>query len=316
MNFIKQNFKYNKIKTISMKNIEVAALLNEIADYLEFQNEPFKVRAYRKAALMINGLSEDIEQVWNNNKLKELPGIGEGIAKKIDDFLKNGRSKHLDELKKKTPVDMEQLGAIEGIGPKTILKLYSKLKIKNTKDLEKAAKEGSIQNIEGLGPTVEKNILQSIAFAKNSSKRVPLGFALSDAEEIIGMLKTLKEVKRVNIAGSARRMKETIGDIDILVTSSNPEKVIDFFTKMPNVQQVLAKGPTKSSIRIENIQADLRVLPDNIYGAALLYFTGSQQHNIELRKIAIQKRMKLSEYGLFDKKTNKIIAGDTGCNAS
>ncbi|HLC60323.1 MAG TPA: DNA polymerase/3'-5' exonuclease PolX [Candidatus Nanoarchaeia archaeon] len=295
-----------------MKNIEVAALLNEIADYLEFQNEPFKVRAYRKAALMINGLSEDIEQVWNNNKLKELPGIGEGIAKKIDDFLKNGRSKHLDELKKKTPVDMEQLGAIEGIGPKTILKLYSKLKIKNTKDLEKAAKEGSIQNIEGLGPTVEKNILQSIAFAKNSSKRVPLGFALSDAEEIIGMLKTLKEVKRVNIAGSARRMKETIGDIDILVTSSNPQKVIDFFTKMPNVAQVLAKGSTKSSVRLkERIQADLRVVDDKIFGAALLYFTGSQQHNIILRKLAIERGLKLSEYGLFNRKNDKLIAGKT-----
>ena len=209
-----------------MKNIEIAALLNEIADYLEFRNEPFKVRAYRKAALMINGLSEDIWQIWKDNKLKELPGIGEGIAKKIDDYLKNNKSKYLDELKKKTPVDMEQLGAIEGIGPKTIMRLYRELKVKNVKDLEKAAKEGKIQKIKGLGPVAEKNILKSIAFAKNSSKRVPLGFALSDAEEIVSTLKTLKEVKRVNIAGSARRMKETIGDIDILVTSQNPAKII------------------------------------------------------------------------------------------
>ncbi len=295
-----------------MKNIEVAALLSEIADYLEFQNEPFKVRAYRKAALMINGLSEDIEQIWKDNKLEELPGIGEGIAKKIDDFLKNSRSKYLDELKKRTPVDIEHLGAIEGIGPKTIMRLYKELKVKNVKDLEKAAKEGKIQKIEGLGPVAEKNILKSIAFAKNSSKRVPLGFALSDAEEIISTLKTLKEVKRINVAGSARRMKETIGDIDILVTSSNPSKVIDFFAKMPNVAQVLAKGDTKSSIRLkEGIQVDLRVVDDKIFGAVLLYFTGNQQHNIILRRMAIERGLKLSEYGLFDRKNNKLIAGKT-----
>ncbi|MEK6946611.1 MAG: DNA polymerase/3'-5' exonuclease PolX [Nanoarchaeota archaeon] len=295
-----------------MKNIEVAALLNEIADYLEFQNEPFKVRAYRKAALMINGLSEDIEQIWKDNKLEELPGIGEGIAKKIDDFLKNSRSKYLDELKKRTPVDIEHLGAIEGIGPKTIMRLYKELKVKNVKDLEKAAKEGKIQKIEGLGPVAEKNILKSIAFAKNSSKRVPLGFALSDAEEIISTLKTLKEVKRINVAGSARRMKETIGDIDILVTSSNPSKVIDFFAKMPNVAQVLAKGDTKSSIRLkEGIQVDLRVVDDKIFGAVLLYFTGNQQHNIILRRMAIERGLKLSEYGLFNRKTDRLIAGKT-----
>lgn len=295
-----------------MKNLEVAALLNEIADYLEFQNEPFKVRAYRKAALMINGLSEDIEQIWKDNKLEELPGIGEGIAKKIDDFLKNSHSKYLDELKKKTPVDMEQLGAIEGIGPKTIMRLYRELKVKNVKDLEKAAKEGKIQKIEGLGPVVEKNILKSIDFSRNSNKRVPLGFALSDAEEIVNTLKTLKEVKRVNIAGSTRRMKETIGDIDILVTSQNPAKVIDFFSKMPNVAQVLAKGDTKSSIRLkEGIQIDLRVVDDKIFGAALLYFTGNQQHNIILRRMAIERGLKLSEYGLFDRKNDRLIAGKT-----
>ncbi|HLC61690.1 MAG TPA: DNA polymerase/3'-5' exonuclease PolX [Candidatus Nanoarchaeia archaeon] len=295
-----------------MKNFEVAALLNEIADYLEFQNEPFKVRAYRKAALMINGLSEDIGQIWKDSKLEELPGIGEGIAKKIDDFLKNNKSKYLDELKKKTPVDMEQLGTIDGIGPKTIMRLYRELKIKNVKDLETAAKKGKIRKIEGLGPTVEKNILKSIDFARTSKKRVLLGFALSYAEEIVNTLKTLKEVKRANVAGSTRRMKETIGDIDILVTSQNPAKVIEFFAKMPNVDQVLAKGDTKSSIRLkEGIQVDLRVVDDKIFGAALLYFTGNQQHNIILRRRAIKRGLKLSEYGLFDRKNEKLIAGKT-----
>ena len=295
-----------------MKNIEVAELLNEIADYLEFSNEPFKVRAYRKAALVIGGLSEDVQELWKQNKLTDLPGIGEGISKKIDEFLKTGKLKYIDELKKKTPVDMEQLGSIEGIGPKTIMKLYEKLKVRNIADLENAAKQGKIQKIAGLGPTVQQNILKSIEFSRKSSQRVPLGFALSSAEEIINSFKTLKEVKRASIAGSTRRMKETIGDIDILVTSSNPSKVVDFFTKMPNVSGVLAKGPTKSSVRLkEGLQVDLRVVGDEIFGAALLYFTGNQQHNIILRRIAIERGLKLNEYGLFDRKTDKLVAGKT-----
>jgi|TARA_Y100000310_G_scaffold124950_2_gene123785 DNA polymerase (family 10) len=295
-----------------MKNIEVAQLLDEIADYLEFAEEPFKVRAFRKAALTIEGLSEDIEEVWKENRLQELPGVGEGIAKKIDDFLRNNKSKYLEHLKRETPVDMEELGKIGGLGPKTIMKLYKILNVKNVKDLEKAAKHGKIQKIKGLGPIVEQNILKSINFARKTSQRVPLGFALSSAEEVAQLLKKHKEVKRVSIAGSTRRMKETIGDVDILATSKKPSKVIDFFTSMPIVDNILAKGGTKSSVRIkEGIQVDLRVVDDKIFGAALNYFTGSQQHNIQLRRIAIEKGLKLSEYGLFNKKTNKRVAGKT-----
>src|SRR3989344_294326 len=206
-----------------MKNIEVAELLNEIADYLEFADDTYRVRAYRKAALVIEGLSEDIGQVWKDGKLEELPGIGEGIAKKIDEFLKTGKLEYIDDLKKKTPVDMEGLGKIEGIGPKTILKLYRRLKVRNVADLEKAAKQGKIQKLEGLGPAVEQNILKSIEFARKTKERVPLGFALGSAEEVATFLKKLKDVERVGIAGSTRRMKETIGDIDILATLK-PEK--------------------------------------------------------------------------------------------
>src|SRR3989338_3482198 len=295
-----------------MKNIEVAELLNEIADYLEFANEPFKVKAYRKAALVVEGLSEDIGQVWKENRLTELPGIGEGIAKKIDDFLRNNKSNYLGELKKKTPIDMEQLGRIEGLGPKTMIKLYKELKIRNVHGLEKAAKKGKIQQIEGLGPVAEQNILKSIEFAKKTKDRIPLGFALGSAEEIVNMLKSLKEVERVSVAGSARRMKETIGDIDILATSKAPAKVMGFFTSMPNVADVLAKGETKASVRLKGgIQADLRVVNDEIFGAALLYFTGNKEHNIILRRIAIEKGLKLSEYGLFENKSNRRIAGKT-----
>lgn len=297
-----------------MKNLEVAGLLNEIADYLEFSTDAkdrFKVRAYRKAALVIEGLSEDIEKVWKENRLEDLPSIGEGIAKKIDDFLKNSKSTYLDKLKKLTPVNLEQLGAIAGLGPKTIMKLYKQLKIRNVSDLEKAAKHGKIQKINGLGPVVERNILKSIEFSRKST-RAPLGFALAGAEEVIREMKNCREVERVSIAGSTRRMKETIGDIDILATSKAPEKVVEFFSKMPNVADVLAKGPTKSSVRLkEGIQADLRVLDDKVFGAALLYFTGNKEHNIILRRISIENGLKLSEYGLFDKKTNKLVAGRT-----
>ncbi|MCH8329234.1 MAG: DNA polymerase/3'-5' exonuclease PolX [Nanoarchaeota archaeon] len=295
-----------------MKNHEIAELLNDIADLLEIQEVQFKPRAYRKSAFVIENLSEDIVEIWKKGKLDDISSVGEGIAKKISDFLQNGKSSYLEKLKKQVPVDMDELGRVSGLGPKTIMKLYKKLNVKNIKDLEKAAKQKKIENIEGLGPTVEENILKSIEFAKASGKRFLLGSALDIAEEIKNKLKKLKEVNKVEVAGSLRRKKETIGDIDILITSKNPDKVMDFFTKMNDVQDILAKGQTKSMVRLkEGLQADVRVISEKSYGAALLYFTGSKQHNIALRKIAIKKGMKLSEYGLFNKKTNKILAGKT-----
>jgi len=295
-----------------MKNHEVAELLNEIADLLEIQDIQFKPRAYRKAAFVIDGLSEDIEEIWKKNKLDDIPAVGEGITKKISDFLEHGTSSYLEKLKKQVPVDIEELGKIEGLGPKTIMKLYKKLNVKNIKDLEKAAKQHKIQKIEGLGHTVEENILKSIEFAKLSGKRFLLGYALDVAREIKNRLSNLNDVSKVEIAGSLRRKKETIGDIDILATSKNPEKVMDFFTSMENVADVIAKGSTKSMVRLkEGLQADVRVISEKNYGAALLYFTGNKQHNITLRKIAIKKGLKLSEYGLFDKKSNKMLAGKT-----
>jgi len=295
-----------------MKNYEVASLLRNIAQLLEIKEElVFKIRAYEKAALVIENLDEDIEEVWKKGKLDDISGVGEALTKKISEFLETGKLGYYEKLKKAVPVNMEELGSVSGLGPKTIMKLYKKLNVKNIKDLEKAAKKHKIQKIEGLGPIVEENILKSIEFAKASGKRFLLGTALDIAEEIKNKLKKLKDVNKIGVAGSLRRKKETIGDIDILITSKNPGKVMDFFTKMDDIEDVLAKGPTKASVRLEGIQADLRVLPEKTYGAALLYFTGSKQHNIALRKIAIKKGMKLSEYGLFNKKTNKLLAGKT-----
>jgi DNA polymerase (family 10) len=293
-----------------MKNLEIAEKLNKMAELLELNEVEFKPRAYRKAAMTIESLSEDIEKIAAEDKLEELPGIGKNIAQKIKDMIKTGTFKAYEELKKKTPIDVDALEAIGGLGPKTIKKLYKELGIKSLKDLERAAKQGKVRNIEGLGPIVEENILKGIEFSKKGAGRVLLGFALPSAQEIINRLKKLKEVNQVSLAGSLRRRKETIGDVDILVTSSKPEKVMDFFTSMKNVSDIIAKGHTKSSIRLDNdIQVDLRVLEDKSFGAAIQYFTGSKNHNIRLRKIAIEKTLKLSEYGLFSR--NKSVAGKT-----
>lgn len=296
-----------------MKNTLVAELLRSIAQLLEIKGElVFKIRAYEKAALVIENLDDDIEKIWKQGKLDDIPSVGKGIAKKISDYLKNGESAYYEKLKKQVPIDMEELGKVSGLGPKTIMKLYKQLNVKNIKDLQKAAKQGKVQKIEGLGFVVEENILKSIKFAKSTGKRFVLGSALDIAEEIKSKLKKLKEVNKIEITGSLRRRKETIGDIDILITSKNPKKVMDFFAQMKDVKDILAKGPTKSSVRLKKgIQVDLRVIQEKSYGAALLYFTGSKQHNINLRKIAIKKGMKLSEYGIFAKKTNKMIAGKT-----
>ena len=295
-----------------MKNHEVSELLRNIAQLLEIKEElVFKIRAYEKAALVIENLDEDIEDVWKKGKLDDIPGVGEALTKKISEFLETGKLDYYEKLKKQVPVDIEELGKVQGLGPKTIMKLYKKLNVKNLKELEKAAKQKKIENIEGLGQIVEENILKSIEFTKASGNRFLLGTALDIAEEIKNKLKKLKQVNKIEVAGSLRRKKETIGDIDILITSKNPTKVIDYFSNLDNVEQVLAQGPTKASVRLEGMQVDLRVLQEKSYGAALLYFTGSKQHNISLRKIAIKKRMKLSEYGIFNKKTNKLLAGKT-----
>ena len=295
-----------------MKNHEVSELLRNIAQLLEIKEElVFKIRAYEKAALVIENLDEDIEDVWKKGKLDDIPGVGEALTKKISEFLETGKLDYYEKLKKQVPVDIEELGKVQGLGPKTIMKLYKKLNVKNLKELEKAAKQKKIENIEGLGQIVEENILKSIEFTKASGNRFLLGTALDIAEEIKNKLKKIKQVNKIEVAGSLRRKKETIGDIDILITSKNPGKVIDYFSNLDNVEQVLAQGPTKASVRLEGMQVDLRVLQEKSYGAALLYFTGSKQHNISLRKIAIKKRMKLSEYGIFNKKTNKLLAGKT-----
>jgi DNA polymerase (family 10) len=292
-----------------MKNQIVARILYEVADILEIKGVEFKPYAYRRAAQSIGSLTDDIEEYYKKGKLEEIPGVGKAIAEKVAEIIETGSLKHLEDLKKSMPVDLELLN-IGGLGPKKVMILYKKLKIRNVNDLEKSAKAGKISKLHGFGEKTEKEILDNIELSRKRKERMLLGHALPIAEEIIRKLKKLGYVDNISVAGSLRRMKETIGDIDILVTSKKPEGVMKAFTGMEDVDEVLAKGTTKSSVLLKSgIQADIRVVEKKSFGSALLYFTGSKEHNIALRKIAIQKKMKLSEYGLF--KGNTQIAGKT-----
>ncbi|MEW5896962.1 MAG: DNA polymerase/3'-5' exonuclease PolX [Nanoarchaeota archaeon] len=292
-----------------MKNLEIAKILHGIADILELQEVPWKPQAYRKAALAIETLSEDIEEIYKRSELEEIPGVGEHIARKIEEIIKTGKLKYYEELKKKVPLKLDELMSVPGLGPKKIKLLYQKLKVKSIKDLEEAAKKQKIRKIKTLGAVTEENILRGIELAKGA-KRFPLGRIMPLAEEIKQKLLSQPFIKRVEIAGSYRRKKETVGDIDILSISDKPAETMDFFTKMPGVKSILAKGTTKSIIVLNNnLQVDIRVLPEKEFGSALQYFTGDKEHNIAVRKIALKKGYTLSEYGLFELKTKKWLAG-------
>jgi DNA polymerase (family 10) len=296
-----------------MKNQEVAKILYEISYFLFMEDVPFKPQAYEKAALVIESLEQDVEEVYKKGgrkALENIPGIGKGISQKIEEYLVSGRIKLLDELKEKHPIKIEELTKIEGLGPKKIKVLYQKLGVKNIKDLEDAAKKHKIASLFGFGEKTEKNILEGIEFLKKSQGRFLLGEILPKVKDFYNRLKSLKEVEMIDYAGSIRRMKETIGDVDFLVASEKPEKVMDFFVSLPGIIKILGKGKTRSSVRMKDgFDMDIRVVPKESYGAALQYFTGSKEHNIKTRRIAIEKGFKLSEYGLFRGK--KMVAGQT-----
>ena len=296
-----------------MTNQEIAKIFYDIAAYLEMEGVAFKPQAYEKAAITLETLEEDVEDVYKKGgfkALKEIPGVGESIAEKIEEYIKTGKIKYYEEFKKKIPVKLDEIIPVEGMGPKRAKILYEKLGIKNLEELEKAAKAHKIAKLFGFGEKSEKNILEGIAFLKREKGRFLLGKILPKVKEVSEKLKKIKEVERVDAVGSIRRMKETIGDVDFLVISKNPEVVMDFFVSLPGVIKIWGKGKTKASIRLrEGFDMDIRVLLQKVYGAGLQYFTGSKEHNIVLRKLAIDKGLKLSEYGLF--KGKKIIASQT-----
>ena len=279
----------------------------------EDPNVQFRARAYYRAADTIASLQENVIDIYSRqgvNGLLEIPAVGKAIASKIEEYLKGGKIQHLEELKAKVPIDIDELYGIEGIGPKTIKMFYDKLQIKNLADLEKAATEGKLKTLPGFTEKKEQDFFKRIEFFKRGKGRLIIGEVYPLVKQIEKRLQHIAGVKNAVAAGSIRRMKETIGDIDYLVAANDPKRVIDFFVKMPEVQEILGMGQAKAFVKLASgINADLLVVPEESWGAALQYFTGSKEHSVQLRKIAISKGFRLNEWGVF--KGDKRIAGAT-----
>ena len=296
-----------------MKNLEIARALDLIADLLELKGDnPFRIRAYRRAAQNLGTLTEDVETLAAQGRLDEIPGIGPDLAGKIGEYLETGRMEALESLRREMPAGLADLMGVPGVGPKTAKLLHDRLKVTDLGQLETLARAGKLRGLPGIQAKTEQNLLKGIALVRRGQARMPLGRALPLAEEIANALARVRGVKRVEPAGSVRRRKETVGDLDILVTSTDPARVMDAFVRLPQVAEILEQGPTKASARHrEGIQVDLRVVEPAAFGAALQYFTGSKEHNIRIREMAVKKRLKISEYGVFREPGGRRIAGAT-----
>jgi DNA polymerase (family 10) len=297
-----------------MINLKIAKIFGQMAEYYTMKDDRFRPRAYERAARLVEGMEEDLEDIYKKGGTKalmQIQGIGAGLADHIEEYVKTGKMEVFEKLKKEAPLDLESFSAVEGVGPKMLMALYKNLKIKNIKDLEKAAKEGKVRTLPRFGKKTEENILRSIELSREHRGRFLLGYVSPIVSEIEKNISSLPSTQKIITCGSIRRRKETIGDIDILAMASDTREIMEYFVSMSNVEKIIAHGETKSSVRLDiGINADLRVVPEKSFGAAMQYFTGSKDHNVELRKIAIKKGWKLNEYGLFDK-NEKFLAGRT-----
>ncbi|MFO0794831.1 MAG: DNA polymerase/3'-5' exonuclease PolX [Candidatus Brocadiaceae bacterium] len=292
-----------------MKNHEIAALFERIANVLELKGEnTFRINSYRKAARVLGDLTEDVGMLAKAGKLIDIPGIGLGMAEKIVEYLNTGKMSKYEEVMKGISEETVMLMQIPGLGPKTVAMLNRELGIVSLGDLEKAIHQGSLKGLFGIGDKKIENIVKGIELFKSSQQRISIGMAFPVVKRIIEELSGNRQIKNIQAAGSLRRMKETVGDIDILATGSDGAGIVKTFTTMKGVTQVLAAGDTKGSVRVdEGVQVDLRVVQEDEYGAALQYFTGSKEHNVHLREIAKKKGYKISEYGIF--KGDKKVGG-------
>ncbi len=295
------------------RNREIAQRFALIADLLEIKGESvFRINAYRRAARAIEGLSEDVAAVAARGGLTEIPHIGKTLAEKIVEFLAAGTMRAYEELAASLPPGLATLMLVPEVGPKTALLLHEHLGISTLDELEAAASAGRVQELPRMGPKTEEAILRGIAMVRRQAGRQPLGFALPVAQELVERLRAVPGVKQISAAGSIRRMKETVGDLDILVTSRAPTWVMDAFIGAPEVGEVLAQGSTRSSVVLGNgLRADLRVVEPAAYGAALQYFTGSKEHNVALRERAVRAGLKLNEYGVWRLGDGRRVAGRT-----
>ena len=303
-----------------MKNANIASILRDIAFLLEMEEEEdnsnivFKIRSYKRASDVIANLSSNVEEVYATQRLKglmQIPSVGKAIALKIEEYLTTGKIQYLDELKSKTDIDIDGFYGLEGIGPKTIKIVYDKLGIRDLSGLEKAASEGKLRSIRGFSEKKEEIILKKIQLFKKGRSRYLLGEVYPLIKQIETRLLKFNGVKNAVVAGSFRRMKETVGDIDFVVACNDVEKVMDYFVSMPEIDEVLGKGSTKTFVRLNNgMDADLLVVPEESFGSALQYFTGSKEHGVAMRKIALAKGLHLNEWGIFDNSQHRI-AGST-----
>ncbi len=293
-----------------MNNQKIANAFLEIAELLELKGgNPFRIRAYRKAAQNLESLSKDVSDL-SEEEITSIPGIGKDLAGKIEEYLNTNGMEALEELRKEIPWGLLEVMSVPGVGPKTAKLLYQRLNIKDVNTLEESAKQGKLYGLPGIKKKTEENILRGIDMLRRGRERQPLGKVLPIAEDILGRLRKVAELNSIAISGSVRRWKETIKDIDILATSSNPEGIMNAFAHLPGISDVLLKGPTKSSVVLEEgIQVDLRVVEEESFGSALQYFTGSKAHNIHIREIAVKKGLKINEYGVFRDSDKKRIGG-------
>lgn len=292
-----------------MMNKKIAQMFNDIADLLELKGVDFKPRAYRKAARKIKSMKEDISQYYEEDRLKDIEGVGDAMEDKIKEIIETDSLEYLKELREELPSGLVDVMKVPDIGPKSAKKLHDELGIEDLDSLKEEAEEGNIESIQGFGKKTQQKIIDGIEMLEEISDRHLLNEVIPVSEDIIQHLEPKAE--RIEKAGSLRRWKETIGDIDILATGES-ERLMNAFADYDEVEDVLVKGETKTSVRLRGgVQADLRVVDEESFGAALQYFTGAKEHNVPLRQIAIDKGYKLNEYGLFEKGTDKKIAGET-----
>lgn len=293
-----------------MKNQEIARIFAAMADILEIKGDnPFKIRAYRRAALNLEGLARSVEEL-TPEELREIPGIGEELAAKIGEYLRTGAIHAFEKLKGEVPAGLLTLLAVPGLGPRTARLLYDKVGVSSLEELEKLASEHRLAGIPGIQQKTEENILKGIAAVRRGKERQPLGRILPVALEIVELLRKLAPLERIEIAGSIRRWKETVKDIDIVATSADPARVMETFVRLPQVEEVVMHGPTRSSVVIrEGVQVDLRVVAGESFGAALAYLTGSKGHNVRLRDMAVRMGLKINEYGIFREGDDERLGG-------
>ena len=294
------------------RNAEIAAILEEFADLLDAQRVEYKPRSYRRAADNVREHPEPIEELASEgtDAVGRIEGVGDAISSKIVEYVETGSIEELEALREELPVAMEELTAVEGVGPKTVGDLYEALGVTTLDELEEAARNEEIREVKGYGPKTEENILSNVEFAREARERALLGQARPVADGVLARLEREDAVERCAVAGSIRRWRPTVGDVDVLAASEDPEAVVEALTGWGRVERVMQAGTMKASVRAAGVQVDLRVVAPDEYGAALQYFTGSKDHNVRVRNRALAQDLKVNEYGVFD--TSGVDDPDAG----